>query len=449
MKSPTQYKQQVESLEQIPVNADDIKILLSAKAFRVTLFNLIQNATQRIYLSALYIQDDEVGNQIMDALYEAKQRNPMLDVKLFVDFHRAQRSLIGQKCKGGNALMYHDMKEKHPVGIEVYGVPVKTREIFGVLHLKGFVFDNEILYSGASINNVYLHQKDQYRYDRYFIINNKQLADTMVGFLNRYFVQNSAPQLLDRQKILSSKELKFIIHRFVKELKKATYKFDNGSLKSGQVGITPLSGFGRQKNLLNQTIHYLIKSTTKQLVLLTPYFNLPLKIARDVNSLLERGVKVTLVVGDKSANDFFIPTDQPFKKIGGLPYIYERNLRKFAREHQTAIDSKLLTIRLWKHNNHTFHLKGIYCDDCYRMITGHNLNPRAWQLDLENALLIHDNDNLLKQQIDRELEEIFSNTNEIQSYRDIQKSKEYPTEVQHFLAKLEKVKADFFIKRIT
>ncbi len=449
MKSPTYYKQQIEALKQIPVNADNIRVLLSAKDFRLTLFNRIHNATQRIYLSALYIQDDDVGNQIMEALYEAKQRNPMLDVKLFVDFHRAQRSLIGQKTKGGNNLMYRDMKEKYPIQIEVYGIPVKTREVFGVLHLKGFVFDNDLLYSGASINNVYLHQKDQYRYDRYFLINNKQLADTMIDFLDRYFANNSAPQLLDRQQVLSAKELKLTIPRFIKELREATYQFDGGFPKNGQVGITPISGFGRQKNHLNQTIHNLILSTTRQLVLLTPYFNLPHKITRDIDSLLKRGVKVTLVVGDKCANDFFIPPDQPFKKIGGLPYIYERNLRKFTKEHQTAIDEKLLTVRLWKDNNHTYHLKGIYCDDCYRMITGHNLNPRAWYLDIENALLIHDHSNQLKQQIDREFEEIFKNTHEVKLYKDIQKSKDYPKEVQRFLAKLKKIKADFFIRRIT
>ena len=44
-----------------------------------------------------------------------------------------------------------------------FGVPINTREVFGVLHIKGFVFDDTVLYSGASINNVYLQQQDKYR----------------------------------------------------------------------------------------------------------------------------------------------------------------------------------------------------------------------------------------------------------------------------------------------
>ena len=59
-----------------------------------------------------------------------------------------------------------------------FGVPINTREVFGVLHVKGFVFDDTVLYSGASINNVYLHQFEKYRYDRYQKITHSELADS-------------------------------------------------------------------------------------------------------------------------------------------------------------------------------------------------------------------------------------------------------------------------------
>ncbi|MBE8568159.1 CDP-diacylglycerol--serine O-phosphatidyltransferase, partial [Vibrio sp. OPT46] len=50
-----------------------------------------------------------------------------------------------------------------------------------------------------------------------------------------------------------------------------------------------------------------------------------------------------------------------------------------------------LSIHLWKHDNNSFHLKGIWVDKRYMLLTGNNLNPRAWSLDLENGLLIQDN----------------------------------------------------------
>jgi CDP-diacylglycerol--serine O-phosphatidyltransferase len=99
---------------------------------------------------------------------------------------------------------------------------------------------------------------------------------------------------------------------------------------------------------------------------------------------------VTIVVGDKTANDFYIPPEQPFTTIGALPYLYEANLRRFCKAHQDAVDRGLLDLHLWRHDPHSFHLKGLLVDDDYALLTGSNLNPRAWRLDLENGLLIDD-----------------------------------------------------------
>ena len=82
------------------VAADQFQILSSAKDFKSRILSLIAHATQRIYLIALYLQDDEAGREILSALYAAKQRNPSLDIKVFVDFHRAQRGLIGKGKQG-------------------------------------------------------------------------------------------------------------------------------------------------------------------------------------------------------------------------------------------------------------------------------------------------------------------------------------------------------------
>ena len=69
-----------------------------------------------------------------------------------------------------NADWYCEQRQTYQLPDEpnmFFGVPINTREVFGVLHIKGFVFDDTVLYSGASINNVYLQQQDKYRYDRY------------------------------------------------------------------------------------------------------------------------------------------------------------------------------------------------------------------------------------------------------------------------------------------
>ncbi len=75
--------------------------------------------------------------------------------------------------------------ENPGIDIPVYGVPVNTREALGVLHFKGFIIDDSVLYSGASLNDVYLHQLDKYRYDRYHLIRNPQMADIMFNWVDK------------------------------------------------------------------------------------------------------------------------------------------------------------------------------------------------------------------------------------------------------------------------
>ncbi len=76
--------------------------------------------------------------------------------------------------------------EENPgIDIPVYGVPVNTREALGVLHFKGFIIDDSVLYSGASLNDVYLHQLGKYRYDRYHLIRNPQMADIMFNWVDK------------------------------------------------------------------------------------------------------------------------------------------------------------------------------------------------------------------------------------------------------------------------
>ncbi len=104
------------------LGAQDCEVLTDAKQYHQTLLQLISQAKTRIYITALYLQDDEAGREILHALHEAAQQNPDLTVKVLVDFHRAQRGLIGAEKSEGNAKLYCDLKEQLGTQVEVYGV---------------------------------------------------------------------------------------------------------------------------------------------------------------------------------------------------------------------------------------------------------------------------------------------------------------------------------------
>lgn len=438
----------LEGLPKLALATSNFDILPSARTFKEKLLELIENAQQRIYISALYLQDDEAGREILEAIYQAKQAKPALDVKIFVDFHRAQRGLIGKGKNEGNAKFYRDTQAKYRHPIEIYGVPVKSREVLGVLHLKGFVFDDTVLFSGASINNIYLQQDERYRFDRYHVLKHQTLADAMVDFMQTYFVQADAVRSLTDPVVTPAKELKKSVVRLKRNLAVATYRVKNAPIAHDGVAVTPLVGLGFRRNNLNKTIRSMIRACQQSLVMLTPYFNLPPVLARDVRRLLKQGRKITLVIGDKTANDFYIPPDEPFSRIGGLPYIYETYLRRFVQTNQKFIKSGLLNIHLWHHEDNSFHLKGLSCDDKYHLITGSNLNPRAWRLDLENGLLIHDHQQNLKQPFDQELDAILTHTTRINHYKELETIKDYPMPVRKLLRTIKGTRLDSVIKNI-
>jgi CDP-diacylglycerol--serine O-phosphatidyltransferase len=418
--------------------------------YRTKLLDLIRTAKRRIYITALYLQDDEAGLEILSAIYQAKQNNPELDVKIFVDFLRAQRGLMGHKKSIGNIRLYRELNEKYQHKIDIFGVPVKSKEFLGVLHLKGFVFDSVLLYSGSSINNIYLQQQERYRYDRYHLINNQTLADSFVKFLNQNFVNSDAVKSLTSDIIPSAKQLKKAIRRLKLSLRSAQYLFSNSQKPSQleDISLTPLLGFGGRKNKLNNTIYELLKQTEKEVIIFTPYFNFPSKVNKAVKRLLKQGKKVIIVVGDKTANDFYIPEDQPFNKVGILPYIYETSLRRFVKSHQHFIDSDLLDVCLWLDNGNSFHLKGISSDKSNYLITGHNINPRAWSLDIENGVLIQDPQQKLKQKFDAEQAQIMKHCNRINHFEELDTPEAYREEARKLLKSVKRAKLDSILNRL-
>ena len=116
----------LQALPAFALPAQAIEVLPDPAAFRQALLQLIAQATRRIVIVTLYLQDDEGGREVLEALYAARARQPALEISVFVDWHRAQRGLIGKQKSAGNAGMYRQYAERLGPGVAIYGVPVRT-----------------------------------------------------------------------------------------------------------------------------------------------------------------------------------------------------------------------------------------------------------------------------------------------------------------------------------
>lgn len=117
-----------EQLPTIAIEPENFQVLFSAEQFRHHLVQAIRQATHRIYIVALYLEADEAGKEILTELYAAKQRNPELDINVCVDWHRAQRGLIGAEESEGNAAMYESFALSSEHQVPVYGIPVRGKK---------------------------------------------------------------------------------------------------------------------------------------------------------------------------------------------------------------------------------------------------------------------------------------------------------------------------------
>lgn len=441
------HQQYLVSLPKLSQEIADVKTLYKTEDFRDELLKQISQAQNTIYITALYLEKDDAGKDVLHALYAAKQANTSLDIKILVDWHRAQRGRIGAAANVTNADWYYDVAKHYPeIEIPIYGIPVNTREALGVLHLKGFLFDDTLLYSGASINDVYLQRHNKYRYDRYHLIKNSQLTASMKKFIDDALLQSDAIHLLNTPNRPKTAEFKHLIKQFRLGLRGASYQF-SGNASNDELSVTPFVGLGK-KNDLNRVITHLMGATNNKLTICTPYFNLPAVLVRVISRLLRDGKQVEIIIGDKTANDFYIPPEEPFKIIGALPYLYEINLRRFVSRLQRFIDSQQLTVRLWKDADNTYHLKGMWVDNHWQLITGNNLNPRAWGLDLENAVLIHDPKQQLQEQRNHELECIRTHTKVVSHFRELDSIQTYPVKVKKLIRRLRRIRVDRLISRI-
>jgi CDP-diacylglycerol--serine O-phosphatidyltransferase len=320
--------------------------------------------------------------------------------------------------------------------------------MMGVLHLKGIVVDDTVLYSGASLNDVYLHRGPRYRLDRYHVLQDRHLADSLAGLLLHVVRASPAVLVLDTATVPKTATLRASIVKLRRILAKTHYHLAEGTIRRGEVGVTPLLGIGARGNQLNAVVLELIRRAREHLVVYTPYFNLPGPVRRAIDARIKEGCKVTIILGDKIANDFYIAPEEPFKAIGALPYLYEGNLRRFCKARSRAIEKGLLNVHLWRHEHDTFHLKGLVVDDEYALLTGNNLNPRAWRMDLENGLLIHDPHTLLAAQHRAELERVLAQTRRLDGYRSLEAIEDYPAPAKRLLKRLARARVDRLVNQV-
>lgn len=172
-----------------PVNADSITIIKEPNVFYKTLLQRSTEAKYRITLASLYLGTGELEKQFINTIAKNEHFiNGDLKVNVLLDYTRGSRyevnsrtmllPLLKKKESNCDICLYHTPYLR---GIKKKITPPRFNEIFGLQHMKLYIFDDYLIISGANLSNDYFTN----RQDRYFEIKDKRLADFYNGLVSK------------------------------------------------------------------------------------------------------------------------------------------------------------------------------------------------------------------------------------------------------------------------
>ena len=350
--------------------------------------NGIKTAKKRIVLASLYFgtTGEQQENQLILALQESCRQNPNLQLDLLVDGFRGSRPMPKGYKNTTTTTSDHDgsslsvlqdaLVQAFPKQVTLTAfksplvsplqrklLPSPWNETVSLQHMKIYLFDNNVILSGANLSDTYFTN----RADRYLLIREEP-------HLTNYF----------QELVKSIHKLPLDDTLFLQFLQKYNPKNHCGQSDGADTYILPTIQIPflkvHQDSVFCQNIFYLVLQNRRPsrtfLTLCTAYFNLAQKYEKLLFQLISNNVPVNLIVASKKSNGFF--GAKGMKKY--IPDIYDSLLVDFKERLQLApnmekiqLDSTISdtlkssknSLNIWQFErpDWTFHGKGIWLFD--------------------------------------------------------------------------------------
>jgi CDP-diacylglycerol---glycerol-3-phosphate 3-phosphatidyltransferase len=215
-------------------------------------------------------------------------------------------------------------------------------EIISLQHSKIYVFDNNILLSGANLSESYFTN----RVDRYILF--RDLPGLANYYMKFVFALSAFPDMNLMLDFLSN---------YVPESGRSLEITDTYVIPTVQLPFLKIN----QDCVLTEQILKLSLENRFSMLLCTAYFNLADNYEVLLEKFLESSIPLELIVASPKSNSFY--GSKGLKKY--IPAIYESLLYQFYKrlDTQTMNTQKLLQIREFERVGWTFHAKGIWCFD--------------------------------------------------------------------------------------
>lgn len=426
----------------------EIEIINTPETFYRTLKQKISAAEKRIFVASLYIGKTE--DELIQCISRALEKNANLKVYFMVDGLRGTRespancsaSLLAQLAKEHNDRVDIRLyKTPEIVGIKEALIPKRFNEGLGLQHMKIYGFDDEVILSGANLSSDYFTN----RQDRYYLFKSKEFSDyyfklhQLISSLSYKvsYSNNTKKYNMIWPKSNSSTEPKIDKKKFIRDcsfkLSKFLKKSNGSNLQDASEyptvvypvsQFTPLFVKKHDNSTEKPSILKLLSSIHEPTIYWTftaGYFNMLPEIKSKLLATPSNSGKV--ITASPYANGFF----ESRGVSRHLPAAYLYLSKKFLQEVYRHGRESEITLNEWKKGvinkpgGWSYHAKGLWISEnggidhrpAITVIGSSNYTRRAYSLDLESNAIIVTKDEKLKEDMQKEVEHLLSDTREV------------------------------------
>ncbi|KAI8802989.1 hypothetical protein BJ742DRAFT_909438 [Cladochytrium replicatum] len=407
--------------------------------------NGILNATRRVILFSLYIGHTEA--ELVDVIAKSLEQSPSKKIHIVLDGLRGTRG----GPKGSSVSILQPLLSRYPstLQLSLYEtlnlrgwkkrlVPPRFNEGFGLMHVKAFVFDDDVVVSGANLNTDYFTN----RQDRYVVFRNmRKLGDyyeDLAGTVSKLSSADSADpngsarrQLMDfgdRWKKATLIDRSSTAHDSARTATVASGDTPTCLVPTLQLGHLDIRDEERAldevMSVINHTDHRDQSASTSawRVTLSSPYLNLTPRIIKYIK---EGTAEYRIISASPQANGFY-----GSKGVSGyIPDAYAYLTSKFVRE-LGSLRREQITLYEYDRTGWTFHAKGLWCEYEGKMrlatIGSSNYGHRSQERDLESQIYLVSEDAAVMDRLQRNVDVIMSDAKEMPAASSIERGKRVP-----------------------
>ncbi|EGG17064.1 phosphatidylglycerophosphate synthase 1 [Cavenderia fasciculata] len=444
------------------VNPNNIEFIQEPNDFYNHLISGIKRSKKRITFASLYLGIGEKESLIVTSMIEACERNPNLKIHILLDGLRGSRDVPTPSTSTSTTTLQSSVTMLQPllnqfsdrVQISMYHtpdlngllkrfLPPRVNETIGVNHLKTYVFDDDLVMSGANLSKDYFTN----RQDRYVVIKQSQALasffDTIVetvGSMSLVMTPNATGPSIGRlhlpndgrlDPVTQSKDFKEVAEKKLSAILQPDtfYLASSDGLKSfsspSDVRASSSSSSSRHTwifptiqmgpfNIRHDEVctSYIFNTVPRESLfyITSPYFNL----TKNYLQLIMQGrPKLDIITCSPEANGFFGAKGLS----SAVPDCYAIIEKRFLDLVKRTGNEQRIKVEEYIRNGWTYHAKGLWITSqdqtsvpSITLIGSPNFGSRSVEKDLEAQMIIMTEDVELQQKMEGERAYLWEST---------------------------------------